>query len=128
MKKALRFLILLLILGAPLICESAAQNENTTKKEILFHTIRKDTNPDRLLGKEIEAFYYPYFNLVELTCIDTKETCVYIVSTKGEEILNVSFDSSISPYNTLNVPRKHGTYYIVVDTPVLYAEGMFQVE
>lgn len=127
MKRVFRFLILMLMLGAPLAPDASAKNDDSEKKEISFRTVKKGGD-DRLLGQEIKGFYCPRINLVELTCYGTKETVVYIVSARGEEISNSSFDSSISPYNIFDVPQRPGTYYIVIDSPVLYAEGMFLVE
>ena len=103
---------------------------DTLKKRIILTTILKDQDKivNRDFGPDADATYYPDTDIIELACEGTKETSVYIVNSKGEEISYDSFDAGMNPYYMVDVPQTPGTYYIVIDSPVLYAEGAFVVE
>ena len=83
---------------------------------------------DRYLNSDADVTYYPDEDIIELACGGTKETSVYIVNSNGEEISYDSFEAGVNPYYMVDVPQTPGTYYIVIDSPVLYAEGAFVVE
>lgn len=130
MKQIFKLLIPVLILGALVSYDAIAKDGRHAKKRIILTTILKDQDKivNRDFGPDADATYYPDTDIIELACEGTKETSVYIVNSKGEEISYDSFDAGMTPYYMVDVPQVPGTYYIVIDSPILYAEGAFVVE
>ena len=130
MKQIFKLLIPVLIFGALVSYDAIAKDGRHAKKRIILTTILKDLDKiiNRDFGPNADATYYPDADIIELACDGTKETSVYIVDSKGEEISYDSFDAGMNPYYMVDVPQTPGTYYIVIDSPVLYAEGAFVVE
>lgn len=120
----------MLIVGVLISKHAVAKDISHERKKIYLTTFFKKPEKisDRDLGPDADATYYPDADAIELMCDGTKETSVYIVNTKGDEISCDSFDSEMTPYYMVDVPQTPGTYYIIVDSPVLYAEGAFVVE
>lgn len=98
------------------------------KKKLTLTIIYKLPHPQRGIEANIKAAYDLDIDAIELMCDGTKETSVYIVDSKGEELSYDSFNSEMTSYYMVDVPQTPGTYYIIVDSPVLYAEGAFVVE
>lgn len=130
MKQIFKLLIPVLILGALVSYDAIAKDGRHAKKRIILTTILKDRDKivNRNFGPDADATYYPDTDIIELACDGTKETSVYIVNSNGEEISYDSFDAGMTPYYMVDVPQTPGTYYIIIDSPVLYAEGAFVVE
>ena len=130
MKQIFKLLIPVLILGALVSYDAIAKDGRRAKKRIILTTVLKDRDKivNRDFGPDADATYYPDTDIIELACEGTKETSVYIVNSKGEEISYDSFDAGMNPYYMMDVPQTPGTYYIIIDSPVLYAEGAFVVE
>ena len=103
-------------------------SDRKMKRKIILIMKSKDKHIQRDIFADADATYYPDADIIELACDGTKETSVYIVDSKGEEISYDSFDAGMNPYYMVDVPQTPGTYYIVIDSPVLYAEGAFVVE
>lgn len=85
-------------------------------------------NPEKNLTCSAEATYNPDMDIIELSCYEMKETSIYILNQAGRTLLYDSFDSDASPFFVIDAPSKAGTYTIVIDSPVYYAEGVFTVE
>ena len=130
MKQIFKLLIPVLILGALVSYDAIAKDGRRAKKRIILTTVLKDRDKivNRDFGPDADATYYPDTDIIELACEGTKETSVYIVNSKGEEISYDSFDAGMNPYYMMDVPQTPGTYYIIIDSPVLYAEGAFVAE
>lgn len=130
MKQIFQLLIPVLILGALVSYDAIAKDGRRAKKRIILTTVLKDRDKivNRDFGPDADATYYPDTDIIELACEGTKETSVYIVNSKGEEISYDSFDAGMNPYYMMDVPQTPGTYYIIIDSPVLYAEGAFVAE
>ena len=130
MKQIFKLLIPVLILGTLVSYDAIAKDGRHAKKRIILTTILKDRDKivNRNFGPDADATYYPDTDIIELACDGTKETSVYIVNSNGEEISYDSFDAGMTPYYMVDVPQIPGIYYIVIDSPVLYAEGSFVVE
>ena len=130
MKQIFKLLIPVLILGALVSYDAIAKDGRRAKKRIILTTVLKDRDKivNRDFGPDADATYYPDTDIIELACDGTKETSVYIVDSKGEEISYDSFDAGMNPYYMMDVPQTPGTYYIIIDSPVLYAEGAFVAE
>lgn len=104
------------------------ESNRENKKIVILRKVHKTVTSDRSLSADIVATYYVNMDCIGLVCDGTKETSVYIVNSKGEEISYDSFDAGMNPYYMVDVPQTPGTYYIIIDSPVLYAEGAFVVE
>lgn len=122
-----KFFLLMLIIGIVSSQTLSAQNERNAKKRIALKTMTKCIVADRSLEAGIEAYFCPETKMIEILCYDTKEITVYIVDSKGEEIFYESHISGIMPYY-LDIPQVAGIYWLVIDSPVLYGEGMFEVK
>lgn len=131
MKKLMTSLFLAM---ATLLCMNpivSGNNVSTPPKEtkkIILKKAFKVIRVNRDMFADISASYCPEMNVIELVCDGTKETSVYIVNSAGEEISYYTFDSSMTTYFMVDVPQTSGTYWLVIDSPVLYAEGAFTVE
>ena len=98
------------------------ESNRESKKIVILRKVHKTVTSDRSLSADIVATYYVNMDCIGLVCDGTKETSVYIVDSKGEEISYDSFDAGMNPYYMVDVPQTPGTYYIIIDSPVLYAE------
>ena len=122
-----------IIAGLLLLCISpsadgsnASVNEN--QKSIILTKVHRGKHNGRNVTADVSATFYIEKNLIELFCMDTDETSVYILSSTGEEISCDGFNSDMTPSYTVEAPDTPGTYWIVIDSPVIYAEGFFVVE
>ena len=88
MKQIFQLLIPVLILGALVSYDAIAKDGRRAKKRIILTTVLKDRDKivNRDFGPDADATYYPDTDIIELACEGTKETSVYIVNSKGEEI------------------------------------------
>ena len=120
----------MLIVGAFIGQDVDAKSGRRAKKKNCIDYLLKHHEKicDRYLNSDADVTYYPDEDIIELACGGTKETSVYIVNSNGEEISYDSFDAGMTPYYMVDVPQTPGTYYIIIDSPVLYAEGAFVVE
>lgn len=98
------------------------------KKIILTHQNKKYFNDNKSYFTSSEATYDPDMDIIELSCYEMKETSIYILDQAGRTLVYDSFDSDASPFFVIDAPSKAGTYTIVIDSPVYYAEGVFTVE
>lgn len=105
----------------------SAQNERNEKKRITLKTMTKCIVTDRSFDADIKAYFCPETRMIEIICFDTKEITIYIVDSEGEEIFYESHISDIMPYY-LDIPQATGIYWLIIDSPVLYGEGMFEVK
>lgn len=126
------FLLFFMLFFLPLFISAEdddTQKIETTKEEVKLLIIKrsKGADGDRSSFMSIEAWYDKASGTIELKCFDTKETSVYIVSASGEILSYDEFSSDISPISILGVPAMHGSYLLVIDSPVIYAEGRFSV-
>lgn len=110
------------------VAYGSGSEEKKYKQMIIIQKIYKTQHTVRDNIINVNAVYYPDADIIELACDGTKETSVYIVNSNGEEISYDSFDAGMNPYYMVDVPQTPGAYYIVIDSPVLYAEGAFVVE
>ena len=127
MKKFFRIVVSMLVIGSMMASVSIAQS-GQSKKKVMLTTKAKRPGSFRDLFPDATAWYYPEEKTIEVNCSDTKETTVYLLDSRGEEISCDIFDPAISSFLMVDVPQAQGTYWLVIDSPVLYAEGSFVVE
>ena len=117
----------MLTVGAVLSpCVFACNDRNGKKVHVSSTSKRNWSNRD--LTPDVNVWYYPDEDQLELTCYEPRETSVYILSSTGEEISCDGFNSDMTPSYTVEAPDTPGTYWIVIDSPVIYAEGSFVVK
>lgn len=127
MKRFLSIMIGLLLIGAVVSPVIIASNDIRKKKVHLTTTIPRH-GVDRTLLPSVAVFYVADVSTLELTCYETKETTVYVLTSTGEELSCDTFNSDMTPFYPVDAPDTPGTYWIVIDSPVIYGEGSFVVE
>lgn len=127
MKKIFKILIPILFVSIFIAPDSAAVNDRKGKKVHLSTTVNRH-GFERSLLPNVEVCYFADISTIELTCHETKETTVYILTSDGEEFSCDTFCSDMTPYYSIEAPDTPGTYWIVIDSPVIYGEGVFVVD
>jgi len=102
-------------------------DEMASKEEITLNKV-KHTEEDRILFSEIEVWFdQSSLNLI-LEGEELKDADIYILTESGIIVHHSTHYFGMIPdtYN-IDAPSFPGKYYIVIDSPVLYAEGMFEI-
>lgn len=127
MKKILKILIPILFISIFIAPDSVAINDRKGKKVSITSVIRRGGG-DRTISPDVKVYYFQDEDRLELICHETKETSVYILTSDGEEFSCDTFCSDMTPYYSIEAPDTPGTYWIVIDSPVIYGEGVFVVD
>lgn len=128
MKLNTKILMLILALVTTPVFSVFAKDESKTEKEIAIQIVNKVPNRDRSISQYVEAVYYSDMSVIDIICYGSKETLVYIVNKTGDIITCDTFDFTLSPYLSIATPFEKGTYWLVLDSAELYAEGIFSIE
>lgn len=128
MKHLTGILMSIFIAGMLLNYSAVAEEGNKEKKEINIQIIAKYPNRNRSVLQSIEASYSSEKSTIDIICYGAKETLIYIVDAAGDVAGYETFDFSVSPYFTMDAPVEKGTYWLVLDSAELYAEGNFVVQ
>lgn len=83
---------------------------------------------DRSSLVSVEAYFFPDRTELELICYGIKETTICIVNQLGDIVFSDTFDFTLSPYLSIPAPFEKGTYWLVLDSAEIYAEGIFRVD
>ena len=94
------------------------------KQEIISST---DTQERSLYYWELNAYVYPTSRVVEVSLYNIGDAIVSLVNTNGEVVDSTEVNTSIPSTVTLQVDGSNNTYYIVVISPTIYAEGCFEI-
>lgn len=75
----------------------------------------------------VEANFY--FNIYEVavSLYNIGDATVSLVNAEGEVVDTAEVDTSIPSTVTLQVDGSNNTYYIIVTSPTIYAEGYFEI-
>ena len=77
---------------------------------------------------EVEAWYDSGSMTVTVEGRELKDTFIYIMSPDGLIFAQTSHYFGITPETcTVDVPSLPGKYWLVIDSPALYAEGPFLI-
>lgn len=131
MKKTI--ILILATLIAATGYESLAQTGNFSsstgeKNEIKLNPFNKDKGDDRTLFTDVEAWYDSSSMTVTVEGCELKDTFIYIMSPDGLVLAQTSHYFGITPETcTIEVPSLPGKYWLVIDSPALYAEGPFLI-
>lgn len=101
-------------------------NEIENKKVIILRKSIKH-QIDRSSSPEAEACYDNMTKTIQLYCSGLKETAIYILSSSGDVTYSDFLDCDIPQFLTLDAPCITGDYYLIINSPVMYAEGIFTV-
>lgn len=113
--------------------EALAQTGNFSsstgeKNEIKLNPFNKDKGDDRTLFTDVEAWYDSSSMTVTVEGCELKDTFIYIMSPDGLVLAQTSHYFGITPETcTIEVPSLPGKYWLVIDSPALYAEGPFLI-
>ena len=127
MKLNTKTLTLILALVITPVFSVFAKDESKTEKEIAIQIVNKVPNRDRSISQYVEAVYYSDMSVIDIICYGSKETLVYIVNQTGDIIACDTFDFTLSPYLSISTPFEQGTYWLVIDSAEIYAEGIFYI-
>lgn len=86
-----------------------------------------DTQERSLHYWELNAYVYPTSGVVEVNLYNIGYVTVSLVNANGEVVDSIEVDTSIPSIVTQQVDVSSNTYYIVVISPIIYAEGSFEI-
>lgn len=113
--------------------EALAQTGNfsstsSEKKEIKLIPRNKTNGKDKSLFADVEAWYDSCSMTVTVEGCELKDTFIYIMSPDGLIFAQTSCYFGITPGTcTIDAPSLSGKYWLVIDSPALYAEGAFLI-
>ena len=113
--------------------EALAQTGNFSstsgeKKEIKLIPRNKTNGKDKSLFADVEAWYDSGSMTVTVEGCELKDTFIYIMSPDGLIFAQTSCYFGITPGTcTIDAPSLSGKYWLVIDSPALYAEGVFLI-
>ena len=88
----------------------------------------KNKGDDKSLFADVEAWYDSSSMTVTVGGCELKDTFIYIMSQDGLVLAQTSHYFGITPETcTVDVPSLPGKYWLVIDSPALYAEGPFLI-
>lgn len=90
-------------------------------------TISTSDNQERSLYYwDVDAYVYLKDKLVEVNLYNIGEANVSLVNVNGKVVETIDIATDTSTTVTLHVDDSSRIYYIVVSSPVIYAEGSFE--
>ena len=119
MKHIIKIFITMLFLGAFLTSSMLLHNVERRSVKVSLSTSTKRPSKNRELLPDVKVYYISDEALLELTSYETKETTVYVLTASGEELSCDTFNSDMTPFYTVDAPDAPGTYWIVIDSPVI---------
>ena len=100
MKHIVKIMLPMLLLGTFLTSSMLVCDTERKSIKVSLSTSTKRPGANRDLSPDVKVYYYPEEDLLELTCYETKETTVYIMTTSGEELSIDTFSSDMTPFYT----------------------------
>lgn len=121
-----------LLIATTLNVFALEQNDSNPPESIRIEVDKKmtqTTSPQErgLVGYDIEAYLYSDLKYVEVYLCDIGDAYVSIVDVYGTLVDYVYVDSETPMTIALNVASGCGDYYLVISSPVIYAEGCFHL-
>ena len=121
-------LIIAVFAVTPIFSFYAFAEESATEIKLIY----KKTNPTKIHRSpdfaEVEAWYDSSSMTVTVEGCELKDTFIYIMSPDGLIFAQTSCYFGITPGTcTIDAPSLSGKYWLVIDSPTLYAEGAFLI-
>lgn len=130
--KAMKKLILLVFavfLSTSLFYYDAYGKSDRNRKVIKTIVINKNAHGsatvDRSIFSDVKAFLCEETHAVEIDFFEVSKGDIYIMDSNGEI---VAYDTITSSHQILDAPMHKGNYCLIIDSPSLYAEGLFYIE
>ncbi len=125
--KAILIIILsYLIVGVDCFADDDKNKQTAETLDVLLRTHLKKTA--RSLIPSVQACYYLNLGMIELEAIDMGDVDVYIVDASGNVVAEDSFNSDFMTTTTIDTPEISGTYWLIIDSSAIYAEGTFIIQ
>lgn len=105
-----------------------ADDTKKDSKAVYLTKMWKIASVERGAVRNVELFYDSGSKLLDLSCWGTQLTTVYVIDSSNELVSEDYFDSEMNPTIIINAPEVSGRYRVVIDSPIVYAEGVFIVE
>lgn len=86
-----------------------------------------DTQERSLHYWEVDAYVHPTSGEVEVNLYNIGNATVSLVNANGKVVDSTEVDTNIPSTVTLQVDGSSNVYYIVVLSPMIYAEGNFEI-
>lgn len=121
--KLISTFIVLSVVASHILLAQTPDEPNKNEVRLVEQTIIKE---DRSVSPYLKVEYNN--SVVSIEGSELKNTNIYILNLQGMVISQDSHYFGIIPdtYN-MDAPSFPGKYYIVIDSPVLYAEGVFEI-
>ncbi len=87
-----------------------------------------DTQERNLHYWEVNAYVHPISEEVEVNLYNIGNATVSLVNANGKVVDSTEVDTNIPSTVTLQVDGSSNVYYIVVLSPMIYAEGSFEIQ
>ena len=94
------------------------------KKEAITST---DTQERSLHYWELDAYVYPTSGIVEVSLYNIGDATISLVNANGKVVDSAEVDTNIPSTVTLQIDGSNNVFYIVVLSPMIYAEGSFEI-
>lgn len=99
-----------------------------SRQEVKLRKI-KNSDRDRSLSADVSAWYDTGTQTVIIEGAELKDTDVYIVGYDGMVMTQTSYYFGMfSETYILDAPGLSGRYWLIIDSPSLYADGSFYVK
>lgn len=128
MRKITSFLFAFLFVCLVAVPHAYADDTKKDSKAVYLTKMWKIVSVERGAVRNVELFYDSGSKLLELSCWGTQLTTIYIVDSSNELVSEDYFNSEMNPTIIIDAPEASGRYHVVIDSPIVYAEGMFIVE
>ena len=86
-----------------------------------------DTQERSLQYWGVSAYVYPTSGIVEISLYNIGDATISLVNAHGEVVDSTEVGTNIPSTVTLQTDGSSNTYYIVVFSPSIYAEGSFEI-
>ena len=123
MKRLLLSLFALVAIGVFTTRANYTTDDNVVKKEIVVNQDKSDY--DRSDPYNIKVYYLPLSSEIEVNCLDQGGVSVYLFNSRNQMCGYAEFDSSVTSFERLDVPKESGIYHIAIITDRSYSEGTF---
>ena len=117
----------ILLLISLICCFSAMADDNSKEKPIQLIIDEINSQSDRIITYHLAAFYLEDIQKISVEMEGLGDSTIYIIDSYGRVLDYCTYiqgDTCLS----LGVPCMPGYYYLVIDSPRLYAEGIFEVK
>lgn len=100
-------------------------NRKVIKTIVINKNAHGSATVDRSFFSDIKAYLCEETHTIEIDFFDVCEGDIYIIDSNSEI---VAYDTITSSHQVLDVSIYKGNYSLIIDSPTLYAEGLFCVD